>query len=116
MEKYKIIKMPDEKFRKSNAWFNECERNGRPFVVIRQKTKFCELRWDYISMCRSGRFMPDDDHPYRIREIMHRYWTLKRPIWIFGPVCDIPRLTLEAAQAAAVEIYDELAAVPLEPI
>jgi len=114
LKKYEIITTPDPHYTQSNAWFLDCERRQAPFVLIQKKTKYYELRWDFISMTAHGyRFEPDAGLCDRILVIMHRYWPLKKRIWIWGPVCEIPKLTLEQAKAAAVEIYDELAAVPL---
>lgn len=110
MKKFKVIKMPDPNHRKNNAYFLECERDVRPFVIIRQKTKYCEVHWDFISMTGNGySFKPDEELNGRIKVIMDKYWRLKRSYWFYGPVASIPRLTIEEAEAAAVEIYDELA-------
>lgn len=114
MEKYIVITTPDRDFRKSNRWFDQCERENKPFVKICKKSKYYELHWDYISLCTKGRrFEMSDGGMRQCRAFMDKYWPLKARYWCYGPVCSIPKLTLEQAQLAAVEIYDILAAQPV---
>ena len=109
MEKYLIITTPDPEYRKSNRWFDQCEREHRPFVKIVKKTRYYELHWDYISLCAKGRFEMTKEGLEQSHAFMCRHWPLKRPFWYYGSVGSIPKLTLEQARKAAVEIYDLLA-------
>ena len=113
-KKYEIITGADPDFKKSNRWFRECERNLQPFIRINKKVKYYRLHWDFISMTDGQHhFYPDDEFYKNIRGIIHKYWTLKGAEMIWGSVGTLTKLTLEQAEAAAVEIFDTLAGVPL---
>lgn len=52
MKDFEIVSKSKKGQQLSSQWFYECERQDKPFITISNRTKFCDVKWDYITLSR----------------------------------------------------------------
>lgn len=50
MKNYEIINNTTSGQELSSQWFHRCERDDLPFITIHNRSKYCDVKWDYITL------------------------------------------------------------------
>ncbi len=109
MQKFETGKEKD--FERFNSWFDYCEEKQIPYIIVKNKTKYSSIEWDYISFNKQLReifSINEEDYRKTIIEIFKNYcgsksnYTISYTIFLFK---NIPK---ENAEKFAEEIFDFL--------
>jgi len=92
-----------------NAWFRLCQINGTPYVIIKTRMKYADVRWDHIN------FLPEiDNYIDKIGQsfvdgfilIFKKYANKKSEYIVGGRVAEFKNIDIELVESMASEIYD----------
>ena len=107
----KFVKYADvsRNFDNVNAWFKACQINSTPYVIIKTRIKYADVRWDHIN------FLPEiDNHIDKIGQsfvdgfvlIFKKYANKKSEYIVGGRVAEFKNIYIELFESMASEIYD----------
>lgn len=113
MQKYVEVPKNDLKANAENAWFEICRKNSIPFITLKNRTKFADIHWDYIT------YSPEVDKVLnagngQLRDgaisIFKKYANSKSEYKANDLVVWFKNLETSKAKLAAEELYDFIAA------
>lgn len=107
MKKFEIGKFGDiEKF---DEWFDYCQKQQIPYIIIKNKTKYSSVEWDYISYnptADSTLDLKGDSNQERFEQVYYRYCNPKSECRISNKVVFAKNISKEVSQKFAEEIFD----------
>lgn len=109
MQKFLEIPRRVKNFDSENLWFNHCQRQSIPFIIVKPATKYADVHWDYIT------YHPDIDDVLHAREkelkekataIFMKYANEKSEYLVNASLIYYDRLGVDEAKKAAAELFD----------
>lgn len=108
-DKFVELTHKDKGHERENSRLHHCEKNGIPFIVVRQHGKLADIHWDYIS------FSPELDHGLfesesKLREVVtqicNEHGTEHSSIMFSPGVVTFQNFNSSCAQKVAGQLYD----------
>ena len=93
---------------KANYWFDYCEKNKIPYVVIKNKIKYSNIEYDFITNIENSAFLNNNSDKI-IKEatnIFNKYAGKKSYFSISAHVIMFFDIPIEKSKYAAQEVYD----------
>lgn len=113
MQKYFETPKNDMKVKAENAWFEICRENCIPYITLKNRTKFADVHWDYITYSTEVENILNAGNG-RIRdgaiEIFKRHANTKSKYEANDLTAWLKNLEIPKAKLAAEELYDFIAA------
>lgn len=112
MEKYFELPKNDVQSRAQNEWFKICRNNVIPFIVLRSRTKFADVSWDYIT------YSPEIEKILnalngQLRDgaiaIFNKYANSRSKYQANDLIVSFENIEIPKAKLAAEELYDLIA-------
>lgn len=107
MKKYEVAKSND--FQKINNWFDYCSNNQIPYVIVKIKTKYATIEWDYINLnpIFDKIFVSNGDNNKQLfLEIFNKYANNKSEYTISNLTLFVKNITIENSTLFAEEVFD----------
>lgn len=107
MKKFEISKTSERQ--KINQWFTHCSKEQIPYVVIKKKTKYASIEWDYINF--NSKFdkvfvANAEKNQQMFTEIFKKYGNSKSEYTISNLTFFVKNIAIENSQAFAEEIFE----------
>lgn len=105
MKKYYVSKGNDQS--ELNQWFTHCGKEQIPYIIVRKKTKYSDILWDYISYKPyiDSIFETSDYIPERSKLIFVDYANEKSSYNISRFIISFEKILIEDAYEMAEKLY-----------
>ena len=107
MKKFEVTKPSD--IRKINEWFDYCSKQQIPYIIVKPKTKYSSIEWDYINL------KPENDKVLDLHgeknkelfiEIFKKYADKKSEYLMSNVTLFVKNIPNENSRQFAEEIFD----------
>lgn len=92
-----------------NGWYEKCQRDQIPYVVVNKSNKYASVRWDYISFAKDKDYLiakNQDKYLDDLKRVFSKYSNEKSTYQISGGLVDFENIYNEFANDMAIELYD----------
>ena len=107
----KIETGKDKDAEKFNLWFHYCIDKQLPYVIVKNKTKYSSVEWDFITFDEPLREMfssRNDDYTKKVIDIFKKYCCNKSNYTVSCHLFFFKMIPKENAEKFAEEIFDLL--------
>lgn len=109
MKKFEIGKHGETP--KFNAWFSQCSKEQVPYVIVKNKTKYSTIEWDYINFNPGMDKLFVENGEYNkslFLEIFRKYANDKSEYTMSSLTLFVQKIPIENSKLFAEELYDLL--------
>lgn len=92
-----------------NGWYERCQREQIPYIVVNKLNKYASVRWDYISFDKNKDHLINknqDKYIEDLKNIFFKYSNEKSIYKISGGLVDFEEIHNEVAGDMANDLYD----------
>ena len=109
MKKFESGKFKDHN--KFNEWFSHCSSEQIPYIIIINRNKYSEIKWDYINLDKGldNAFVDNEkEHRKQLEEVFRKYASEKSSYEMTNFTFTAEKIPLENAEYLAAELFDAL--------
>jgi len=107
MKKFEIVKWNENQ--KINEWYRYCKEQQIPYIIVKKRTRYASVEWDYINLDKScDKILVDNAEKTRnlFLEIFRKYANRKSNYVMNSVIFTANNILIEDCSKLADEIYD----------